>query len=473
MASPTNPTPTPNPYPTAYAPPPVYYRPRRSLAGPLVLIIIGLVFLLRNFGVRFPVWHLFGRFWPVLLILWGVIRLIEYSTAPRQGYARSGIGAGSIVLLILLVAVGLSAHYSSDVNWGGVRDQLQMDDDLGGMFGNAYTFDDNAQQAFPAHGSLRVVCDRGSLNISASDDQTVRVVVHKKLHAGSQDEANKFNDQTKPQITVNGSSVLVDANTHGAGDHGVESDMDIFVPRDAMLDVAGRYGDVTINDRKSDVKVAWQRGDIALTDIAGAASLALEKGSIRASKIAGDVDISGRIDDVTLDEVAGGVRLNGDFFNDIRLSKIAKTVTFKSSRSDMTIASVPGDLDIDRDSVRGNEVTGPARLMTSSKEIHLENVTGDVQVETTNGDIEVQAASKLPVGKWTINGRHGDITLTLPGNAGFQVDASTHKGDISSDWGALKIENSGGSSTAKGTVGNGVSKLQINSETGDIRISKG
>ena len=77
MASPNV---NPNPYP-----PPVYYRHRRSLAGPLILIIIGLVFLLRNFGVHIPVWHVFGRFWPLLLILWGVIRLIEYSLAPRYG----------------------------------------------------------------------------------------------------------------------------------------------------------------------------------------------------------------------------------------------------------------------------------------------------------------------------------------------------------------------------------------------------
>jgi DUF4097 and DUF4098 domain-containing protein YvlB len=450
----------------------VYYRHRRSLAGPLILIIIGLVFLLRNFGVHIPVWHVFGRFWPLLLILWGVIRLIEYSLAPRYGYSRRGLGAGSTFLLVLIVVVGLSAHYSSDVNWGGVRDQLQMDDDLGGMFGSAYTFEDNVEQAFPAKGSLRIVSDRGSLTVSPSDDDKLRVVVHKKLRADNQNNANKYDQQTKPQITVNGTSVLLNANTNGAGEHGVESDLEVLVPRDALLDIASKRGDVTVTDHKSDVKIALQRGDVSLSDIAGAAALNLDKGSIRVSKISGDVEIEGHVDDVTLDEVGGGVRLTGDFFNDIRLSKVAKAATFKSSRSDMSVESVPGDLDIDRDSVRGNGVVGPGRIVTTSKEIHLENVTGDLQVETTNGDIEVQAASKLPVGRMTISGRHGDITLTLPPNAGFQLDATTRKGDISSDWEALKVESSGGSSTAKGTVGNGVSKLQINSDTGDIRISK-
>jgi len=454
-------------------PPVPPYRYRRSIAGPVVLIVIGLVFLLRNMGYRLPIWHWFGHWWPLLLILWGVVRLIEHSMGQRQGYRTGGLGAGTVVLLILIVAFGLSAHYSSDVDWGGVRDQMQMDDDLGGLFGTAYTFDDTLQQPFPAKGNLRVVCDHGSLNISPSDDNTLRVVVHKKLYAKTQDDANKYNDGTKPQVTVNGNSVLLNANTNGAGDHAVQADMDIFLPRDAVVDVASKRGDVAINDRKSDIKVTLQRGDVTLNEIGGSAKISLEKGSIRASKIAGDLDIDGRIDNVTVDEVAGAVHLTGDFFEDMRLSKIAKTVTFKSSRSDMEIASVPGDLEISSDSVRGNQLTGPSRVNTRSKDIHLEGVSGDLQVDNSNGDVEVTAAGKLPVGKMNISGKHGDITLTLPSSAGFQIDATTRKGTITSDFSALKIDQTNDSSRVSGTVGNGASKLQINTDTGDIRISKG
>jgi DUF4097 and DUF4098 domain-containing protein YvlB len=459
------------PVPQAPAPPP--YRYRRSLAGPLVLIVIGLVFLLRNMGVHLPIWHWFGHWWPLLLILWGVIRLIEHSMAQQGGYRRAGIGAGSILLLILIVAVGLSAHYSSDIDWGGVRDQIQMDDDLGGIFGTAFTFDDTLEQSFPAKSSLRVVCDHGSLNISPSDGNTLRVVVHKKLYAQNQNDANKYNEGTKPQITVTGSSVLLNANTNGAGDHAVESDMDIFVPRDAMLDIASKRGDVTINDRKADVKISLQRGDVTLDEVAGSAKINLEKGSIRASKVSGDVDIEGRIDNVTIDEVAGAVHLSGDFFNDMRLSKVSGTVTFKSSRSDMTIASVPGNIEISGDALSGSQINGPSRLITRSKDIRLEDVNGDLQVENANGEIDVHAASKLPVGKMTISGKHGDITLTLPANAGFQIEATTRKGDITSDFSAIKINESKGTSEASGTVGNGASKLQITADTGDIRIAKG
>jgi len=454
-------------------PPPPVYRYRRSLAGPLILIVIGTLFLLRNFGVHLPVWHFFGRFWPVLIILWGVIALIEQFTALKYGYQTRSLGGGGIMLLVLIVIVGLGAHHSSDVNWAGMRDQMQIDDDLGGMFGTAFTFDDTLEQQFPGDGSLRVVCDRGAINITPSDGDTIRVVVHKKLYAQNQEDANKFNAGSKPQLTVNGTAVLLNANTNGAGDHAVQADMDIFVPRHATIDVASKRGDVSISDRKADVKLTLQRGDITLSEITGNAKMSMDKGSIRASNVGGDVEVEGRVDNVTLEDIKGAVRLNGDFFNDIRLSKISKTVEFKSARSDIALASVPGDLEISGDALRATDVSGPMRLVTRSKDIHLERVTGDLEVENANGDIEVHPADKLPLGKMMLTGKHGDISVVLPGNAGFQVDATTRKGDITSDFGAVKIDSSSGGSHASGTVGNGATKLQINADTGDIRINKG
>ena len=479
------------PVPPQQVPPP--YRYRRSLAGPIILIVIGGLFLARNFGWRFPIWHWFGRWWPVLLIVWGVIVLVEHLSAPRMGYRRRYIGGGSIVLLIFLVILGVSAHHTSDVDWGGVRDELQTDEDFGHLFGNAYTFEDTLQQSFPAKATLRIVCDHGALNITPSEGNTIRVVVHKKLYAQNQNDANKYNEGSKPQITVDGNSVVLNANTDGAGDHGVQSDMDISVPSDAPLDIASKRGDVTINNRTAEVKISLQKGDISLTEIASPVKVDLEKGSLRASQIAGDLDVNGHVDSVNVDQVAGAVRMNGDFYEDIQLSKIAKTVIFKTSRSDMEIASVPGDIAISSDEVRGSELSGPSRVVTGSKNIHLEDVSGDLQVESSNGDVEVTTGgkqggkmsvstqhgdvaltlgSKAPPDKVNVVTQHGDITLTLPDSGGFQINAGTRKGDITSDFDAIKIDSENGNSRATGTVGNGVSKLQVNTDTGDIKIAK-
>jgi DUF4097 and DUF4098 domain-containing protein YvlB len=482
-----------NQYPPPPAPIPPPYRYRRSFAWPIILILIGGIFLAKNFGFRFPIWHWFGHWWPLLLVLWGVIILIENTASNRMGYPTRRLGAGGIVLIVLLICLGASAHYSSDIDWNGVRDQLQMDDDLGGFFGTAYNFEDTLEQAFPANATLRIVCDRGALNIMPSEDGIIRVAVHKKLYAQNQNDANKYNQGSKPQIESTGGTVVLNANTDGAGDHGVQTDMDIQVPAGTALDIASKRGDVTVSHRKADVKISLQHGDVSLTEVAGPVKISLEKGSIRASQIGGDVDVTGHVDNVTIDEVAGAVRLDGDFYEDIQLSKIAKTVILKTSRSDMELASVPGDIEIASDQVRGNDVMGPSRVVTGSKDIHLEDVSGDLQVQSTNGDVEVTTggkqagklslntqhgdvaltlAAKTPPDKVNVSTQHGDVTLTLPPNAGFQINAGTRKGGITSDFGAIKVEASEGASQATGTVGNGVSKLQVNAESGDIKIGK-
>ena len=53
------------------------------------------------------------------------------------------------------------------------------------------------------------------------------------------------------------------------------------------------------------------------------------------------------------------------------------------------------------------------------------------------------------------------------------MQAATRKGDITSEFDALKIDQKQRLGTGSGAVGNGASKLQINTDTGDIRITKG
>ena len=45
------------------------------MLGPLLLIVIGVLFLLNNL---YPVVFRFGRMWPVILIVIGVAKVVEY-----------------------------------------------------------------------------------------------------------------------------------------------------------------------------------------------------------------------------------------------------------------------------------------------------------------------------------------------------------------------------------------------------------
>ena len=101
-----------SPLQTPVQPPVPPRRYRRSFAGPLVLITLGLIFLLGN--LHMISWArlgtLFAHYWPALLIFWGVVKLIEYQQAQRDGLPHRGIGAGGILLVIFIVICGLILH---------------------------------------------------------------------------------------------------------------------------------------------------------------------------------------------------------------------------------------------------------------------------------------------------------------------------------------------------------------------------
>jgi DUF4097 and DUF4098 domain-containing protein YvlB len=450
-------------------PPPRY---RRSFSGPIVLISVGTVFLLGTMGVLD--WHNLGRwfahYWPVLLIIAGVIKLVEYQQAQKQGTRASGLGAGGIFLMIAIIVVGLIATQASHLNWGQLKDQIDINNDGDfPMFGSKYSFDDQLDQAFPAGASLHVTNTRGAVNISASEDNQIRVVVHKRISAENQEEADKWNAGTKPQITSSGSVVTLNANNQGAGDHWVAADLDISMPRKAAVVVSTHYGDVSVIGREGDLDITSQKGDVTTTDITGKVGLKLDHSSARISQVTSDVSIDGRSNDVSIEEVKGAVHLDGEFMESVKLAKISQPVTFKSSRTDMDFSRLDGDLDLDSGDLQASDVIGPLRLNTRSKDIRLTGVSGDVRLQDENGSVELRM-NKL--GSMQVDNRKGDIQIYVPDKAGFQLDARARNGEVQSDFDQLKIDNTNDQAIATGTVGGGGPRLVVNNEHGTIEIRK-
>ena len=445
-------------------------RQRRSVAGPVVLILLGVVLLLTTMRVLHPqpLLHWFGTYWPALIILWGVIKLVEYQQAQREGTRPAGIGGGGVVLLIFLIIFGLSATQASRFNWDEIRDHINLGDDIA-LFGHNYSYDDQLQQEFPAGSSLRITNDRGAVSLTVSDDNQIHVSAHKRINADSQQEADKFNPATKPQINASANVITLNANAQGAGERTVTTDLEVSVPRKAAVVISTRHGDVSVLGRDGDVEIASQHGDVAASDVNGKVSLNLSGGSARVSNISGDVSVQGRADDISFADVKGAAHLSGEF-DSIKLGKIAGVVGFKSARTDMEFSRLNGDLDMDSGDLRAQDLIGPFRLLTRSKDVRLNGVDGDVRLENENGAVEIHMGK---LGNMQLSNRNSDVQIYIPDKAGFQLDAHSRGGEIESDFSALKIDNSNDQATASGTVGTGGPHLVITNEHGGIELRKG
>ncbi len=439
-----------------------------------MLIVIGVIFLLGNLHMLswYRLGTLFAHYWPALLILWGVIKLIEYQQAQRDGVPARGIGVGGIFLCVIIVVCGLIATQASRFNWGEIRDNMNIDDsDLNNLFGETYNFDEHLEQDVPPTAtSLRVNDDHGAVRVSVTNDKKITVVVRKRVGAESQSDADRYNKQASPTITVAGNVIILDARTQAAGDHSVQSDLDISLPRKMELHVISRRGDVSVTGRDGEVEITTHNGDVSVQDVVGNVKLNLEKSSARVEQITGDLHIDGRLNEVSVTDVKGSAQFDGEFQESVKLARIAKSVSFKSSRTEMELSRLDGELDLDSDDLHADQITGPVHLTTRSKQIRLEDVSGDVRVQDEHGGIEI---SMRLLGNVQIDSRNGDIHLSVPDKAGFRLDARTRDGEIQSDFPELKIDNNDHEAKASGTVGNGASHIVLNNEHDGIEIRKG
>jgi Putative adhesin/Domain of unknown function (DUF5668) len=452
------------------APPTKPPRYRRSFAGPVVLIIVGIFFLLSNMGIIS--WHSFGlwfsHYWPVLLIVWGVIKIFEYQQASRAGERARGIGAGGVMLVVVVIVCGLLASEAYKWNFKSICADSDFQDLP--WCGHTYNYTDELQQAFPAGGSLRVNNEHGAINVTVSDDGQIHVGVNKRVNADRQEQADEWNKKTRPEIKVNGQVVTVESNTQSAGDHWISADLDIAVPRKASVVLAARRGDISIIGRDGSADVTSHNGEVSITDLNGSATVNVDDSSARLSQIASDVIIQGRGKDISLEDVKGTVRLEGEFSDGVKLARIAKAVNFKSSRTDMSFARLDGDLDLESGDFEASNVIGPLNLNTRHKDIRINGVSSNVQVKNQNGPVEIEVAK---LGNLEVQNERADIRIFIPEKSSFQVDAQARNGEIESDFSELKIENGDNRSTANGTVNSGTSRIVLNNQHGSIEIRKG
>jgi len=449
--------------------------PQRSIAGPVVLILLGILFLLGTMHILeiHSLGRLFARFWPALLILWGVLKLVEHEQAKRAGQQARGIGVGGVFLVLFIIIAGLIATQAAHLNWKDIGEHIQIGDGQGldEIFGGStFNYSDELSQDIPAGSTLHVNDDRGTITINVAEGKTMKVSVRKKIRAEKEQDADSYNTKTKPLIVVGDKVVTLDARTQGAGDKGVTTDMDVYVPANTGLLITSGRGDITVADMTGNVDVTHRHGEINITNHSGPITLNVDGSSARLSHVKGDVSIQGKANEVSVEDVDGAVHLNGEFQESVRLVRVSKGVTFHSSRTDMEFARLDGRLDLDSGDLRADSLLGPTRLTTRSKDISLEGLSGDLRLEDSNGTVEVGLNKP---GNIQIDNRKGDVQVSIPPGTPIKVEARTHGGEIESDFDEIKVDNHEKESSASGSIGANGPRLVVNSDKGTIEIRKG
>jgi DUF4097 and DUF4098 domain-containing protein YvlB len=449
-------------------------RQRSSIFTGLLLILLGFLFLLQRFEPHLGIGHLVRRYWPLLLIVWGIAKLIDHFTTSRTGEGRPPILSGpEAALLILIVAVLIGMSFSDWFpNVISTRFHGDSDDDIS-IFGQRYSESQEiSKKAIPAGAHVTIRTGRGNITVHASEGNDLRVAASESATGSTEAAARDRMKDVKVVIDESRGSFEIHPVHQDEADGHVSIDLDVSLPKQSSVSANSEHGDISISGMAGAVSAAPEHGDVDIHDVADV-SVQMQKGGVRITDVSGNLKLTGKGDDIDISDVAGDAAVEGDFFGTVRLRNVTKTTRYISQRSDLTIAKMTGLLELDSGDLRLSDVAGFAKLITHDKDLEIENVAGKLNIEDTHGDIQV-GYSQPPREDASIANGTGDVDLTLPSRATFEISAVSHKGEAQSEFesGSLEPVNDSGTGRLNGKIGSQGPKITITTNYGTITLHK-
>ena len=444
-----------------------YTRPRSSgLFSGTLLIFIGTLLLLHNYhGLELG--HIFRRWWPLFLILLGLIKLYERTVGGRA----LGPGAGRVRTSEILLIFGLLALMGIVIGVDAARNRLGDEIDWGRP---AFPFDlEVATEPIPDEARVAILAGRGDINVRASDQPEIRVSGTKTISAWDQAQAQHEAEHVSVSVAKNGDAYEVRPTRNG--DSRVSVNMDIAVPKASAVTIHTEKGDITAADMHASVTVNRLNGDLEVRNTGGDVSVDMRHGSAKISDTQGDVSISGRGESVEVVNAAGGLTINGSFVGPIRAEKISKGVRFVSHRTDLTLTQLTGHMEATSGNFELIDVSGNLDLRSRDEDILIENAGGKVRVADRNGNIQVRFASP-PKDDVEISNASAGITLSLPESSDFAMVADCHSCDIDSEFDSSSMEKTStpsGDTHLEGKYGSGRGpRIVLKTSYGSISIRR-
>jgi DUF4097 and DUF4098 domain-containing protein YvlB len=441
---------------------------RGSLFAPILLIGLGLVFLARNLYPELRLLDYLAKFWPLLLVLWGVLRTAEivFWASSKQPLPARGITGGEWMLVILLCCFGATLHAVR-----GFAGWFPGTIELGGldMFGESYDYPINGEK--PTGKTPHVVIEsfRGNARIVGTDGSAVKVTGHKTARAIDRDGADRANRETPLEVTGDSGTIIIRTNQNRAsGVPRVTEDMEITVPKGASIEAHGRSGDFDIQGIGGAVAITSQIASVRLAEIGGPVRLELTPSqTVRAVNLSSSLELNGSGGDIDLENVVGGVTINGAYTGNVEFHNLSGSIHFKGPQTEFSAERIPGDVRMPLGNFNASKLDGPVRVETRMRDVQISGFTNALEVTVDNGDIELRPT--LPLGRMDVHTRSGNITLALPKDARFALTASTGMGSIVNGFGPpLVLDEARRNATLRGT--NGGPDVKLRSDRGEITV---
>jgi DUF4097 and DUF4098 domain-containing protein YvlB/uncharacterized membrane protein HdeD (DUF308 family) len=355
----------------------------RSPLGGVMIVAVGGILLSANLRGEHSVIRIFGLYWFWLLVALITGRILhQYTHRLADGPRPVAFSPAAILLMMFIAGSGLAANYLAK------KTQKLPAMDLGlahigdlrnYVIGNQVEFEDEPPQTFALAPDSRLIIDgaKGDVEISAADQPQASVRIIKKIRALSEDEARSSAQNIRLQFSQDGNNYRIGVSASSGFKQDFSTSIVLTLPRNI----------------ESGVEVIDCAGSAKLTGLHG--DHIIRNGEkIEVSDHTGRIRIESPRGLVELKRVRGGINL----------------------------------IDARSGSVTVEDLEGPATI-DARGDVMVRNFHDLLDIRTENGTIRLSTTGMIGADIKAIN-ENGRIQLSVPDDAAFRLDATSARGRV-------------------------------------------
>jgi DUF4097 and DUF4098 domain-containing protein YvlB len=442
---------------------------RGSLVGPFLLIGLGVVLLINNLQPDLSLLDLAAKYWPFVLVAWGVLRILELAVLAMKTrpLPYAGVTGAEWAIVILICIVGASTDYAR-IHWPNARITMHGLE----VFGEAFDFPLAAKQEVGERPQVFVENLRGNVRIVGGDSSEVTVEGRTTVRAFDQAEAEQSNAKCPLEVVRQGDQITIRTNhARASGASKITTDLDIVVPKGSSVEGRGRYGDFDISNVAGNVEINSDNAGVRLTGIGGDARIDLRRSDVvRIINLTGSATISGRGEDIELEGIEGLVSITGSYSGELSMRRLARPLVFESKRTKLRIEQTPGRVRMALGNLTAEGLVGPIALETSSRDVNLTDFTGSLDLEIERGDVELRPGL-AGISGIEVDLKAGDIVLSVPAAIEFGLAAETASGEVVNEFDpSLEVKTEGERGAKMTRPAGKAPNVKLKTRRGDITI---
>lgn len=355
-----------------------------------------------------------------------------------------------IALLISGVMCGLS--FLSDVNRLGGWDKVVFG------VGTQYDVQDTKEMESSSIRRIEVSVSSPATTLTVSDSQ--------KVNASLTGSVRTSNPKAVPylEMNVSGDTLYIAEKRQATltiGFYSSNIKLDISIPAEfaGELSFSGSSSDFNASAVKlSSLSIQTSSGNVTLgsIDLATGFEFGTSSGNITVNELKAD---SARFSSSSGDKKINSLEVNGDVTFETSSGKTALDsiragkVSFHSSSGDFTAGLISA-----------SELTSG----TSSGKVNIGSLDGSANLSSSSGDISL--IFQNPGLQISASSSSGKIKLSLPPDSQFTLNARTGSGAIISDFALDNVKTD--KRSLRGSMGDGGTKIDLSTSSGDISINK-